>query len=399
MKSKAAGILLLFIPLLVFPPRQAGTQEREAGFYVEETGEGFRFVQRFSWEAEEYASFYEVTIQREESAGNWSTSFSEFTGNNFVEVSLPPGAYRYRVRAYDLMEKPSGDPEWRSFEILPAFRPVLEAFSPESFALEAPGQGAALILTVRGLNLTDQAEFRLVRESSAGSQEILPLERRGGASGKEAVLVFGAGQLSPGSYELSVVNPGGLSDSLGTLRIYLSGTMPRFAVSLGYGPLLSLYGGLSELLDDSFFPAGAYGQFSFLPLQTSSIGLGLEADVFWTRLSSPYTGSVQTYDVSGHYTGIEVYGFVQKPLTSRVSAKLRLGGGLFSVIGFEKRAPGRRAGAVNALIPAAGGGLSLRLVFFQSLFADLGAEYTLFFSIDDSPPGYVRPFAGLGLCW
>jgi hypothetical protein len=297
------------------------------------------------------------------------------------------------------MEKPSGDPEWRSFEIFPAFRPVLESFSPDSFLLDVPGEGATLILVVRGLNLTEQAEFRLVRESPGGPQEFLPLERRGGASGKEAVLVFDPEQLPPGSYELSVVNPGGLSDSLGTLRIYLPATMPRFAVSAGYGPLLSLYGGLSELLDASFFPAAAYGQFSFLPLQTPSVGLGLEADIFWTRLSSSYKSSVQEYDVSGHYTGLEVYGFVQKPLGRRVSAKLRLGGGLFSVAGFEKRAPGRRAGAVNALIPAAGGGLSLRMVVLTSFFADLGAEYTHFFSADDSPPGYLRPFAGLGLCW
>jgi hypothetical protein len=399
MKSKACGIFLLCAVLLVFSSPQAGAQERGAGFYVEETGEGFRFVQRFSWEHEEYASFYEVTIQREESAGTWNTSFSEFTQDSYIEISLPPGSYRYRVRAYDLMENPAGNPAWQSFEILPALRPVLENFSPESFALDVPDKGAALILTVRGLNLTEQAEFRLVREGSARPQKLLPLERRGGASGKEAVLVFDAGQLSPGTYELSVVNPGGLSDSLGTLRIYLSKTMPRFAVSAGYGPLLSIYGGLSELLDDSFFPAGAYGQFSFLPLQTGSAGFGMEADLFWTRISSPYTNNVQDYDVSGHYAGLEVYGFVQKPLTSRVSAKLRLGGGLFSVIGFEKKAPGSQAGAVNALIPAAGGGLSFRLVFFKSFFVDLGAEYTHFFSADESPPGYVRPFAGIGVFW
>jgi hypothetical protein len=389
--------------LLVVPPQEAGTQEREAGFYVEETGEGIRFVQRFSWAAEEYASFYEIVIQSEESAGNWSTSFSNLTENNFIEVSLPPGSYRYRVQAYDLIEQPVGNPEWKPFEILPALRPALESFSPDTFPFDSSGEGAgeggALILVVRGLNLTDQAEFRLVRESPDGPQEVLPLERRGDASGKEAVLVFDPEQLPPGNYELSVVNPGGLSDSLGTLRIYLPGTMPRFAVSVGYGPLLSLYGGLSELLDASFFPAGVYGQFSFLLLQTNFIGLGMEADLFWTLLSSSYTSSVQKYDVSGHYTGLEVYGFVQKPLGRHISAKLRLGGGLFSVAGFEKKAPGSQAGATNALIPAAGGGLSLRFVFLKSFFADLGAEYTHFFSADDSPPGYLRPFAGIGFCW
>jgi hypothetical protein len=395
-KSKAFGVLLLFMALPVFLAQRAVAQEKEAGFYMEKTGEGFRFVQRFSWEPEEYASFYEVVIQRRESAGNWAASFSDFTENNFIELSLPPGFYRYRVRAYDLMENPAGDPEWRSFEILPALQPVLESFSPDRFLLEAPGERVLLTLTVRGRNLAEAAEFRLLRESPAGSQEFLLPERRGDASGKETVLVFDPGQLSPGSYEVYVVNPGGLSDSLGTLRIYLPGTMPRFAAAAGYAALVPLYGGLAELLDASFFPAGAYGRFSFLPLQTGSTGLGLETDIHWTRLSSAYTNGLQDYDVSGHYLGIEAYGFVQRTLSRRVSAKFRLGGGLFSILGFEKKAPGHQAGQINALVPVAGGGLSLRLFFSESLFADLGAEYTHFFSADDSPPGYLRLFAGAG---
>lgn len=403
MKTKALGALLFCAILLVFLPGRAGAREQEAGFYVEETGERARFVQRFSWEPEEYASFYEVVIQRRESSGNWSTSFSGFTGDNFIEVSLPPGSYRYRVRAYDLMEKPAGNPEWAAFEVLPALRPVLEGFSPSRFPFDgAAGDGLVLILTVSGQNLTEAAEFRLVRQSPAGTADILPLERRSGASGKEAVLVFGGGQLSLGTYELQVVNPGGLSDSLGTLLIYQPETMPpppRFSVSAGYEPLIPLYGGLYELLNASFFPAGVYGQFSFLALRTASIGLGLETDISWTRLSSRYYSNVQNYDVSGHYLGIALYGFAQKPLNRYLSLRLRLGGGIFSILGFEKRAPGLKSEPVNALVPAAGGGLSLRLVFYKSFFTGLGAEYTHFFSADESPPGYLRPFWGMGVSW
>jgi hypothetical protein len=399
-KVKPLGTLLLFTAFLVFPPGRAGAQEQEAGFYMEKTGEGFRFVQRFSWKPEEYASFYEVVIQRRESSGNWTTIFSDFTGDDFIEVSLPPGPYRYHVRAYDLIEKPVGNPEWVSFEVLPALMPVLEGFSPRSFPLDgAAAEGAVLTLTVRGRNLAETAEFRLVRKSPAPSADILPLERRGGASGQEAVLVFGGGQLSPGTYELVVVNPGGLSGSLGTLRIYLPEPMPRFAVSLGYKPLIPLYGGLHELLDASFFPAGAYGQFSFLPVQTPAMALGLETDISWTRLSSRYISEVWDYDVSGQYVGLELYGLVQKPLTQRLALNLRLGGGLFSILGFEKKASGLKTEPVNALVPVAGGGLSIRLVFYKSFFARLGAEYTHFFSADDSPPGYLRPFAGMGLAW
>jgi hypothetical protein len=399
-KTQALGALLFCTVLLVFPFRRAataGAQEQEAGFYLEGTGQNARFVQRFSWEPEEYASFYEVVIQRRESSGNWTMSFSGFTGDNFIEVSLPPGSYRYHVRAYDLMERPAGKAEWAAFEVLPALRPVLEKFSPSRFPLDGgAGDGVVLILSVSGQNLAEAAEFRLVRQSPAGT--ILPLERRSGASGEEAVLVFGGGQLSPGIYELVVVNPGGLSDSLGTLRIYLS-VMPRFAVSAGYKPLIPLYGGLYELLDASFFPAGAYGQFSFLALRTDSIGLGLETDVSWTHLSSRYYSGIQDYDVSGHYLGVELYGLVQKPLNRHLALNLRLGGGVFSILGFEKKAPGLKNEPVNALVSAAGGGLSFRLVLYKSFFACLGAEYIHFFPAGDPPSGHLRPFGGIGVSW
>jgi hypothetical protein len=383
--------LLLFVILPVFPPQRLDAQEGEAGFYVERNGEGFRFIQRFSWEPEEYASSYEVRIEKRENAGGWAAVLSELTENNFIEVSLPPGSYRYRVQAYDLMEKPAGNPEWISFEILAALRPVLEAFSPKQFPLD----GAALILTVRGRGLAEAAEFRLVREGPAGRAEILPRERRGEASGE--ILVFGGDQLSPGNYELRVLNPGGLEDSLGTLRTYLPETVSEFYLSAGYGPLVPLYGGLRELLEASFYPAGAYGQFSFLPVQRVSVGL--EIDLYWTRLSTRYNSGVQSYDVSGHYLGIEVYGLLQKTLGRYAALNLRLGGGLFSILGFEKTAPGHQTEEVNALIPSAGGGLSFRLFFLKSFFAELGAEYTHFFSADDSPPGYLRPFGGLGFSW
>jgi hypothetical protein len=382
---------------LAFPPGRAGAQEGEAGFYMEETGGGPRFIQRFSWEPEEYALFYEVVIQRRESSGNWAAHFSDVTEGNGIELSLPPGSYRFRVQAYDLMEKPAGDPEWVSFEVLPVLRPVLERFSPGRFSLDDPaGEGTALTLRVRGRNLAQGAQFRLVRKGPPGAADIPPLECRGGVSGEEAVLVFGGDRLFPGTYELQVVNPGGLSDSLGTLWIYRSGTMPWFTAALGYQPLIPLYGGPHKLLDASFFPIGAYGELSFLFLRRASIGLGLEVDISGTRLFSRYNSGVRDYEVSGHYLGVELYGLVQKTLNRHITISLRLGGGLFSLLGVEKKAPELGAKQMNALIPVAGGGLSLRLFFFGSFFADLGAEYTHFFSADDFPPGYLRPFAGIG---
>jgi hypothetical protein len=345
-------------------------------------------------------------MERRDPAGNWVRLFEEFTEDNFIGFSLAPGFYRYRVRAYDLVEEPAGSSEWVHFEVLPALRPELEGFSPERVSLDElarPEEGGAILtLTVRGRNLTEAAEFRLVPvcppgdPAPAGEGDIFPLRR---GSGEEMVLVFDGHRLSPGDYELHVTNPGGLSASLGTLRILppeKTDRAMRFSVSGGYGPLVPLYGEIHELLDAPAFPAGAYGRFAVLPLRTNFGRLGLETAVRWTRVSSRYRGGALVYDVSSHYLGLEVRGLFQKDLTRRLSLNLGLGGGLFSILGFEKRTANYRAKEVNSLVPAAGGGLSLRWFFLESFFAETGMEYIHFFSVDNPSPGYLSPFAGIG---
>jgi hypothetical protein len=390
-EKPAALLLAAFLALL---PGRGGAQEREAGYYVEETGGGPRFVQRFSWEPEEYASRYEVRVERREDTGNWTRVLAEFTADNFIELSLSPGSYRYVVQAHDLMERPSGNPEWIYVEVLPALQPVLKSFSPDRLSLDEldrPEGRAALTLTVRGRNLA-AAMFRLV---PGEGEALLPLRVLPEASGERVVLTFGGERLFPGNYELRMVNPGGLSAS-GTLRVSPPKKTMALSVSAGYEPLIPLYGGLHELLTAPAFPIGAGGRVSFLPVQTKFIDIGMETALHWTYVSSRYDGGTLVYDVTSHFLGLEAYGLFQKNLTRRLSLNLRLGGGLFAILGFEKETAAYHAGQVNVLVPAAGGGLSLRRRFFKFLFAELGAEYTHFFSVDDPPPGYVRPFLGIG---
>jgi hypothetical protein len=392
--------LFFFAALFVFPPEPA--QARETS-YVDKTGEGPRFVHRFSWEPEEYASRYEVRMEKRETAGDWIQIMAEFTTADFIELSLSPGSYRYSVRAYDLMERPSGNPEWMYFEVLPALQPELYGFTPNSVTLDelvlADGK-LVLTLNVRGKNLAQAAEFRLISETG---ELVFPLRYSPKASGENAVLVFGGEGLSPGNYSVGVVNPGGLSDSLGSLSIHppRSGgeILREFFVSLGYGPLIPLYGALNELLEASLFPAGAYGRVSWLPLQMDAAAMGLETAFYGNYISTRYEDGLQSYDVTGRFLGFEAYALFQKFLNRSIAFNLRLGGGFFSVLGFEKKTPQTGgAGQKNVLFPAAGGGISLRWFFYRA-FMELGAEYMHLFSVDDPSPGYLRPVLGAGISW
>jgi hypothetical protein len=78
------------------------------------------FVQRLAWVGDEYAMRYEVIIERErEEEGEYNSVLREFTDAFFIEVSLPPGKYRYQVIPYDYLDQPVLASEWMHFEVLP----------------------------------------------------------------------------------------------------------------------------------------------------------------------------------------------------------------------------------------------------------------------------------------
>jgi hypothetical protein len=78
-----------------------------------------------TWTGDEYALRYEIVVERE-SDGRYTELHTEFTEASFLELSLIPGIYRYRVRPYDLLNHPSEWIEWKIFEVpVAASKPVL----------------------------------------------------------------------------------------------------------------------------------------------------------------------------------------------------------------------------------------------------------------------------------
>jgi len=86
---------------------------QNSGYYVE-----LRFVQRFSWTADEYAMRYEVVIEKNE-AERYRRFLHDFTETNFIEVSLSPGKYRYQVIPHDFFDQPITVTDWVEFEVRP----------------------------------------------------------------------------------------------------------------------------------------------------------------------------------------------------------------------------------------------------------------------------------------
>jgi len=173
-----------------------------------------RIVQRFSWEHDEYASAYEARVERRDDAGVFTEIERKLTNDDFVEFSLSAGFYRYRVQAYDLLDRPAGNPPWIFLEIIPALRPELLDINPKQLYLDEEG-----VLVISGRNFGLGARIYLELRGSPGDQEqITPREFIPAGSGGGR-LVFGSAQLKEGIYDVHIQNPGGLSSSRGPLNI------------------------------------------------------------------------------------------------------------------------------------------------------------------------------------
>jgi len=96
------------------PQGEAQGEAQGAGHYVIEQ----RYVQQIFWTGDEYTRKYEVVIERIESGTN-SVVLREFTENATLQISLPPGNYRYRIIPYDYLDQIGEPSKWVTLEIKP----------------------------------------------------------------------------------------------------------------------------------------------------------------------------------------------------------------------------------------------------------------------------------------
>jgi hypothetical protein len=121
--------LLLAIILFVFTSLLSA---QEAGYFIEEKGDEVKYVQRFVWRGGENALYYEVIFEREIN-GRYSQYLKETTKAQFIEVSLPPGNYRFRVIPYDILGRPAEGSQWANIVVLPVPKQEkYEELKPES---------------------------------------------------------------------------------------------------------------------------------------------------------------------------------------------------------------------------------------------------------------------------
>jgi hypothetical protein len=206
--------------------------------------------------------------------------------------------------------------------------------------------------------------------------------------------------LRPGSYELSLENPGGFSAAISFRVDREKAPGPLIQISAAYSPLIPLYGEFNELLDTPFYPAGAALRLDFFPLRFDgdSVGfsLGLGLSPAWHMLATNYVMGGNDFELSGHLLGAQGFILGQTRLPPRRPHRPPAGPRQFLLKNLNKHYSGKNYDTSDVLLPAGSGGLSFLWAFKEPFFAEAGLEFTHFFSVDKSAPGYLRPFLGLG---
>jgi hypothetical protein len=369
---------------------QMGPEAAGGGYYyIEQVDNTVRIIQRLAWEKDANALNYEIIVEQKNPSGAGYTEVLRSAATEpFAEVSLAPGAYRYKVLVYDLLGRPAADPQWTPLDIDPAWEPVLSGFSPAVFYLD---EDTVWELSLDGANLQKGAQIFL-RFQDTGTL-LKPVSVSIDDDGESALLIFDGDELVQGLFTAHVINPGGIETSLGTFRIAFRKPFD-VNVSIGYAPLVPLYGYLFDTFDDAVFPVSAYARLGFIPFKRAWGYLGLELEPSWTSISK----SASSYETFARIGGLHLNFLFQKWLAGRRAVfNIRAGAGVSAVYDFYfEHKTGLTSETRNSWFTSVSVGFSFQWFVAASLYVEAGAQFTQFITRVSPPPGFLRPEAGLG---
>ena len=291
-----------------------------------------RFIQRLTWIGDEYAMRYEVIIERQEQ-GQYRRFHQVFTQEEFIEVSLPPGNFRFQVIPYDFLGLPVPAAEWVNFEVLSGGSRLAEG--EHEVVLINPGDEASrteIIITTPNMTPQDTDSDTVVI--------IYEYEQIAAASETKFDIYFG---------------------------VFWVPILPVYNINFFHGGNMSLLGAQMRL-------GMVYSGRRFL-------NPGVELGASWRMIDdSQYS----------HYFTVDLNFLGQIPfLNGRMALNFRAGAGVFLVSDIQSEVMPRLATFhVNI-------GISFLALVARNLYIEAGADLPQF--IANEHYGYFRPWIGIGV--
>lgn len=206
--------LLLLFPLGAFAQKVEDknqnaekNNEVKKNYIIETEGKKAVFYQTLSWENVEGILHFEFELEKKEKNGKWLVVDKKKLKQNSLEVSLPAGKYRYRIKVINLLGQVDAVSADRYFDILVAYQPETSSVSPAAIYFD---EEYSDVVSLSGKNFREETTFALKKEGGAPIfGKILEIS----PDGTKAKISFNMLRINPGQYEFVVTDPSGLKDS------------------------------------------------------------------------------------------------------------------------------------------------------------------------------------------
>ena len=184
--------------------KQADTEKRN--YFLKETDKGVTLVQRLSWESLDDIFGFEFELeQQDKKTKAWRRIERKIVKTNYIDISLAPGSYRYRVWVINLLEQKEEASAYRNFDIRIAYQPDVITVSPQVINFDELEDHT---LTVTGKNFHEDTAFTLRNNASGVVLRGTIIEIKD--NGTAAVIAFDFMKANPGTYTFAAVDPSDL---------------------------------------------------------------------------------------------------------------------------------------------------------------------------------------------
>jgi len=219
--------LLLLLPLAAQSKRGNSAADTHTHYFIREGEAGAVLYQRLSWEAIDDIFGFEFVLEQKNATGSWHRIDKKIVRDNFIDVSLPPGNYRYKVTVINLLEQEETSSAYRNFDILIAYQPLVESVTPRLIYLDEFFDGK---FTVTGGNLFADTVF-VFEKAGGGTIALEPAELS--SDGKKARFELNTNRFQPGTYVFVARDKSGLVDTSEDVTFRFQKPVDT-CVSLGY---------------------------------------------------------------------------------------------------------------------------------------------------------------------
>lgn len=275
------------------PPILEDEQETQKNYFVKQEGANSVFYQRLSWESLDNILYFIFILEHHNAQGAWAQIDKKTITTNFIEVSLSPGKYRYKIIAVNLLGQEESISEYRNFNILIAHQPEVHSLSPRTIYFDEEHTD---YLEITGKEFYETTDYLLVN-TAWGTRLIKGTIADISADKTQAKIGFKIDRLAPGEYVLIARDASGLTDQSKTLTLKFQKPVDTY-LSLGY-PFTVFIGNsvFKEFFNRTFTPFGLLLRLTCMPIKRTygSYGFNLTSSGLYIK------GEGADYTLSGYF--------------------------------------------------------------------------------------------------